>query len=58
MVSVEANRTVCTVLSQIRAFSVFCDLNDWTSHLLAVCNFSAHCVGAEKLKGKGFPNKS
>jgi len=34
------------------------ELNDWTSHLLAVYIFIAQCVCLDKFKGKGFPNKS
>jgi hypothetical protein len=31
-------------------------LNDWTSHLLWLCNLRVHCVDLDK--GKGVPNKS
>ena len=49
---------IIAILSRSRTFPVFCDLKHSTSHLLAVYSYSAHCVGFEKCKGKGFPNKS
>jgi len=43
---------IITVVLQSRIFLVFCDLNDCTSHILAVYSFSADCVVLTSLKVK------
>ena len=52
----EANLTIL-LLCRSHVLSVYYDLNVLTLHLLSLCNVSVHCVGLDRGKGKGFPNK-
>ena len=49
---------IVAILSHCRSFPLTSYFVDCTSHPVEVYSFSGHCVGHEKFKGKGFPNKS